>query len=256
MQHFSNLSNYLSYNHDKSKTAFEAWHGRKLKWTDFRVFGADIYVLNEKESKNTFAKASKHTFLGWGTSTKTVHYLDSTTNEVKRARHVYFDDHSTATDNKDLTLGAKILRNAVPDTPYFDESILNLHMKPPTNPFDNNDLFEYEVNLATNTNYPYGIIISFDEYYGLPFIKQIEETSPWYHLLPPKFRRNIWILSINTSEPITPTVAYDTISHYLKIHTKIKIIISKWEPTTKTKLDCYRSQFDQVRSTPLHSVLP
>ena len=206
--------------------------------------------MNETESKNTHVKASKHIFLGWGTSTRTVHYLDSKTNEVKRARHVYFDDHSTATDNKDLTPGAKILRNVAPDTPYFYDSILNFHMKPSSDPFENNGLLEYEVNLAHSTHYPYGIIISYDEYFGLTFVKYIEDTNPWYHLLPPKFRRNIWILSINSTESIT------AISHYIKENKTIKVVISKWEPTTSTKLDCYRSQFDQVRPTPLHSVSP
>ena len=28
--HFCNLHNFLSYNHDKSKTAFEAWYGQNL----------------------------------------------------------------------------------------------------------------------------------------------------------------------------------------------------------------------------------
>ena len=254
--HFCNLHNYLSYNHDKSMTAHEAWYGKKPKWSDFRIFGADLYVMNETDSKSSFEKATKHTFLGWGTSTRTVHYLDSKTNEVKRARHVYFNDHSTATDDKDLTPGAKILRHSVPDTPYFDEKILNMHTIPPPDPFQNNDLYEHRVNLSLAPYFPFGIAITDDDYFGLPFIKSIHESSPWYIQLHAKFRRNIWILSINTIEPITPTAAYETITHFTKENKTIQVTISKWEPTTRTKLECFRSQFDQIRSTPLHKLHP
>lgn len=62
--------------------------------------------------------------------------------------------------------------------------------------------------------------------------------------------------SINTSEPITPTATYEAIEFHIKNNTTIKVILSKWEPTTRTKLDTYRSQFDQVRSTRLHTVPP
>ena len=254
--HYCNLHNFLSYNHDKSKTAFEAWYGKRPQWNNFRIFGADIYILDKSASKNSMTKATKHTFLGWGTSTKTVHYLDSKTNEVKRARHVYFDDHSTATDEKDLTPGAKILRNTNPETPYFDEKIINLHNIPSPNPFQDNDLIEHKVDLTLAPHYPYGIIIGFDDYFGIPFAKYIEDTSPWYLLLPPKFRRNVWIVSINATEPITPTAAYEAIIHYSQQNKIITVTLSKWEPTTRTKLHCYRSQFDQVRSTPLHTVKP
>ena len=253
---YCNLHNYLSYNHDKSKTAFEAWYGKRPQWNNFRIFGADIYVLDETTSKNSMTKATKHTFLGWGTSTKTIHYLDSKTNEIKRARHVYFDDHSTATDEKDLTSGAKILRNTNPNTPYFDEKIINLHETPSPDPFRDNDLNEHKVDLILAPVYRYGIINSFDEYIGLPFAKYIDNTSPWYLLVPPKFRRNVWIVYINATEPITPTAAYEAITHYSKENKIISVTLSKWEPTTRTKLECYRSQFDQVRSIPLHTVTP
>ena len=252
--HFCNLHNYLSYNHDKSMTAFEAWYGKKPKWSDFRIFGADIYVMNETDSKNSFEKATKHTFLGWGTSTKTVHYLDSNNNKVKRARHVNFDDHSTATDEKDLTPGAKILRNTVSNTPYFDNKILNMYIIPPSDPFQSNNIHGYTVNLSLAPYFPYGVIITFDDYFGLPFIKSIDESSPWYILLPAKFRTNIWILLINTVEPITPTSAYEAITDFIKENKTIQVKISKWEPTTRTKLDYFCSQFDQIRSTPLHKV--
>lgn len=70
------------------------------------------------------------------------------------------------------------------------------------------------------------------------------------------FRRNIWVLSINNSEPITPTATYEAIEFHIKNSTTITVMLSKWEPTTRTKFDSYRSQFDQVRSTKLHTVGP
>ena len=62
--HFCNLHNYLSFNHDKTLTAFEAWYGKRPHWHYFRTFGCDVYVIDENNSKNSLTKATKHTFLG------------------------------------------------------------------------------------------------------------------------------------------------------------------------------------------------
>ena len=109
--HFCNILNFLSYNHDKSKTAFEAWYGKKPDWKNFRIFGCDVYVMKETGSKNTLSKAMCNKFLGWGSSTSLIHYLDTSTNNIKRARHVYFDDFSSATPPHKLTPGGLLLRN-------------------------------------------------------------------------------------------------------------------------------------------------
>ena len=122
-------------------------------------------------------KATKHTFLGWGTSTKTLHSLDTKTNEVKRARHVYCNDYSTTTDEKDLTPGAKILRNANPDISYFDEKIINFHNNPSPYPFQDYDIIKHKIDITLAPAFLYGIIISFNEYFGPPFVKYIEDTS-------------------------------------------------------------------------------
>lgn len=50
-------------------------------------------------------------FLGVGPSTSTVYYLETDTNKIKRARHVYFDDFAIPTPDDQLSLGAHILRN-------------------------------------------------------------------------------------------------------------------------------------------------
>ena len=81
--HFCCILNFLSYNHSKTMTAYQAWFNKKPHWNDFRIFGGDIYVVEETTSKNNLQKASKHKFLGWGTSTASVHYLENTTNKFR-----------------------------------------------------------------------------------------------------------------------------------------------------------------------------
>ena len=49
--HYRNISKFLLLNHDGIKTAFGAWYNQKPNWRDFRVFGCDIYVMNENDSK-------------------------------------------------------------------------------------------------------------------------------------------------------------------------------------------------------------
>ena len=49
--------------------------------------------------------------LGVGPSTSTVYCLETDTNKIKRARHVYFDDFAIPTPDDQFSLGAHILRN-------------------------------------------------------------------------------------------------------------------------------------------------
>ena len=96
--------------------------------------------------------------------------------------------------------------------------------------------------------------MQYDEFYGTPFVKEIESTSPWYVNLSPKFRQNIWVLAINAAEPITPTAAYDAIEHETKNKSYIfEIVICKWEPTTLTQHKQLRATFDQIQSSQRYS---
>ena len=72
--------------------------------------------------------------------------------------------------------------------PYFPPQSLSI----PHNTFKTNAMFEYAVDLSTATIHPFGIVISFDDHFGLPFVKEIQVPSPWYVNLPAKFRRNVW----------------------------------------------------------------
>lgn len=250
--HFACLLNFLSYNHDKSKTAYEAWYNKKPRWSDFRIFGCDIYVVTETTSKNDLIKANHHRFLGWGASTALVHYLDSVTNTIKRARHIYFDDHSSSTAEAEQSPGAHLIKNDGVDAPSIDETLLNLHLRQDPDPFKNNKIFDHSVDISKGIHFPFGIFIQFDEHFGIPFVKEIPSSSPWYTNLPAKFRRNIWILSIESTEPITATAAYDAIQHEIKNKNyKLSVSLCKWEPTTLTQLRNLRCVFDQVQSTKL-----
>ena len=106
----------------------------------------------------------------------------------------------------------------VPFTPRFDNEILNFHLRPGPSPFASNQIFEHVVNFNSITTHPFGVFITYDDHFGLPFVKEISVNSPWYVNLPAKFRRNIWILGISSSELITASSAYDA----LKCHVQDK----------------------------------
>ena len=136
--------------------------------------------------------------------------------------------------------------------PKIDEHLLNLHIRKDPDPFQNNKLHTYQVDLSTHRTYPFGLFISYDQHYGLPFVKEIPSTSPWYQNLPAKFRRNIWLLAINNIEPITPSAAYDSIEYNIKKKSFVlAIILSKWEYTTRTAIETIRTQFDQLQHNTL-----
>ena len=277
--HAAALLNYLSLNHDKSKTAFEAWYGTKPHWDNFRIFGGDVYVVNDSGTKNDIEKAKRHRFLGWGASTSTIHYLETGSNIIKRARHVYFDDYSSSTSDQDLSPGAKIIRlekytnfqhqcelvhcsspspaissisNKIDDVkhPDFSNEVLNFHLRPDPSPFLHNTIYEHTVNFASASIFPFGAHITYDEHFGLPFVKEFPSYSPWYVNLPAKFRRNIWILAIESTEPITASSAYDALLFHIKEKKNrvLHVILCKWEPTTRTRLEQIRATFDQFRS--------
>ena len=272
-------------------TAYEAWYVTKPHWDNFRVFGWDVYVVNESGSKNDLIKAKRHRFLDWSASTTTIHYLETNTNKIKRARHVYFDDFSSSTPLAELSPGAQIIRHehtttpppviekvevkkdtesilqipsddlkstssislplhCVPFTPRFDNETFNLHLRPDPHPFASNQMYEHTVDLPSASTHPFGILITCDDHFGLPFVKEIPIHSPWYVNLPAKFRRNIWVIGISLSEPITATSAYDTLQYHAKAKNELilPVVLCKWEPTPRTRLHQLRATFDQVHS--------
>ena len=254
----------MSYNHDKTKTAYEAWYGKKHHWNMLRFFGCDVYVVNETRTKNTLVKATCHKFLGWGSSTSMIHYLDTSTHNIKRARHVYFDDFSSATPYDKLSPGGILLRNeSLPPTqpdskssdtvdktetflhnkdssitlplaslpsplvPKINNTVVNFHNLPETDPFKDLKQHTYQVDFSCHKIYPFGIFISYND-----------STSPWYINLPPKLRRNVFILGIESIEPITPSTAYDSIEYNVKNNKfLLSIILCKWQPTTRAAFE-------------------
>lgn len=172
---YSNIHNYLSYSHNKSMTAYEAWYGKRPHWHNFRTFGCDVYVIDENKSKHTLKKVTKHVFLGWEASTSTIHYLDSATHEVKQARHVYFDDYSSSTPEKESSPGTRLLCFENPTQLQFDKNILNFDHNISVDPFYKNNIIEHTVELTPFPYFPFGIDITHDDFYGPPFIKLVQD---------------------------------------------------------------------------------
>lgn len=74
-------------------TPYYAWYKRMPDYSDMRVFGSHVYVVN---TDITWQKLDTRTFLGFYFKyTSTMHavvYYNPTTKAVGRSSHVYFDE--------------------------------------------------------------------------------------------------------------------------------------------------------------------
>ena len=249
MQHQNHTIRNLSLTPSKLMTAKEAWTGIKPKWHDFRIPFCDVYVIHDD---NQLGTASRHTFLCFGPSTSIVYYFDEKMTSVKRAHHVYFDDYSSGRDTSQETPGSRLLKNASLTSNDLDLQPSKIqHLKeyisnPINSPFELNDLFYHLVDMSIEKPPHFGIDIKFDDAFGLPIIHNIHPNSSFFNHLPVRYRRNIWIVSIENEEPITPSAAYDAIQENITNGNPIvTFLITKRQLPQRTSLQSLRAQFDQ-----------
>ena len=254
LSHGNNIIRNMSLNPDKSMTSKQAWTGKKPNWSEFRIPFCDIYVL---DSSLKIGTAKRHTFLTFGATTSIIYYWDSNMRSIKRCHHAYFDEYSSSKSDKDYSLADKLLHNHEIDATdlkknkNYSDYVTSLFYKTSPTAFSLTDMFIHIADFSSTKPPKYEIDIQFDEDFGLPFIQSVPPQSSFYQHLPPIYRRNIWLVSIQDTEPITPTAAYETIAHLIKSNEPvISIIIAKRKPPTRTKLLTFRATFDQIQQYP------
>jgi len=254
MSHGNNIIRSMSLNPSKSMTSKEAWSGKKPDWSEFRIPFCDIYVLDDTMNIGT---AKKHTFLTFGATTSIIYYWDANKRSIKRCHHGYFDDYSTSKSSSNYSLSEKLLHdhnittNDLNNSQKYTSYIKNLFYKSNPTPFALTDMYIHLVDFSSTKPPKYELNVIFDEDFGLPLIQSVHPQSSFYQNLPPFYRRNIWIVSINDTEPVTPTEVYETITHLLQTNEPVmSIIISKRSPPDRTSLTTLRATFDQIQNYP------
>jgi len=254
LSHGNNVIRNMSLNPSKTMTSKQAWTSKKPDWSEFRIPFCDVYVL---DSTLTIGTAKKHTFLTFGASTSIIYYWDSEKRCIKRCHHAYFDDYSTSKTTTNYTLSDKLLHehniseNDIKKNKNYAGYLKSLFYKSNPSAFNITDMFIHIVDFTSTKPPHHKLHIQFDEDFGLPYIHTVSPQSSFYQHLPPTYRRNIWIVSILDSEPITPTEVYEAIEYSLKQKQPvISIIIAKRTPPSRTQLLTLRATFDQIQQYP------
>ena len=254
LSHGNNVIRNMSLNPDKTMTSKQAWTGKKPDWSEFRIPFCDIYVL---DSSLAIGTAKRHTFLTFGATTSIIYYWDENMKSIKRCHHAYFDEYSSSKSEKDYSLADKLIHNHdinekdIKSNKNYSDYVNSLFYKSSPTAFSLTDMFIHIVDFSSTPPPKYDLDIHFDEDFGIPYLKQIDPQSSFYQHLPPMYRRNIWIVAIQDTEPITPTAAYETIAHHIKQNEPvISIIIAKRKPPNRTNLLTYRATFDQIQQYP------
>ena len=255
MSHGNNIIRNMSLTPSKKiMTAKQAWTGKKPDWSEFRIPFCDLYVLDQSLNIGT---ARKHIFLTFGTTTSIIYYWDEDKRSIKRCRHGYFDDFSSSKPSQNYTLAEKLLHDHnitdkdLETSQQYSSFIKKLFYTSHPSAFAITDMFIHLVDFSSTKSQNYDVDVNFDEDFGLPYIATVHPQSAFYQHFPPLYRRNIWIVSIHDSEPITPTEVYETIAHLLESNEPvISIIIAKRRPHDRTELTTLRATFDQIQQYP------
>jgi hypothetical protein len=98
-----------------------------------------------------------------------------------------------------------------------------------------------------------GITLASDDDYCLCYLAHCDADSLFLQALPPYYRRNIYILTVNNSDPVTVDDILDALKSCQVLHamSRIDLGIVKRNSHHRTALEEQRAMFNQVRFAPV-----
>jgi len=238
-------SNYISRRWCKypdSTTPYEKWHKRKPSYSKLHIFGTTMYV-HDHNAKKLDPKATTGIFLGYGSSTAVLYYLDPLKQSIKRAHHARFDPLQIG--GNDITPGSQLIRKHadlhkihLPDNDLTLEKVIS--------PFSYELLFTYSVSIPKKG--PIGLILENDTVFGLPVISHMENNSPFTVGCKKTLQKNSWIVSVHHDEPVTVGRVLEYIE-YLREQNILtfQITLTKRISPQATNYQQFRNYFDNFR---------
>jgi hypothetical protein len=227
-------------------TPYEAWYGTKPHINHLRVWGCYVYV-RIPDPKKLDNRVTRGHFLGFTKSRLIVRWYDLSTQTVKHASAVRFDECNSRlypTDN--LSPGALLLAGSEPSLPDSTTACIDITDQPHlgTTPF------HLSLHLPT-TGTGLGCFISTDTYHNLPYISSFTSgTSLSQQLLQHgQHNSSFWILSIDSKEFMTApaVIQYLNSVQHATATTYISAIFARRIASQRTSLSGHRAVFNQIR---------
>ncbi len=176
---------------------YEAWYGIKPRIDDLRVWGCTVYV-REDSPKKSHSKVHRGYFMGFTKSRLLIRWLDPTTDTVKHACAVRFNEHDVpiSSDNKPSP-GSLLLRNDSPIPSFQPPTEIDLSDYPHLQ----SEIFSLTINLPPTGQY-LGCQLSTCTYHNLPYFTSFTRGTHLAQLFSSHGTHNttFWILSLHDKE--------------------------------------------------------
>ncbi len=237
-----------TYHHALQTTPYEAWYGAPPHISDLRVWGCVVYV-KQPDLKKSQDRVIKGFFMGFTKSRLLIRWLDPTTNSVKHAYAVKFDEFNTPSSPTDMVSPGRLLLQS------SDTSSITLpecSIDTQSTPLLGHPIFSIQLSLPP-IGQSIGCTITTCSYNNLPYIESFHRgTSLAQSLLANgSYNSTFWILSINNTEF---TTASSVVSHLHQLQEPSKTVflpcfLAKRIAPTRSSLAENRAMFNQIRLT-------
>jgi hypothetical protein len=226
---------------------YEAWYGIKPSINDLHIWGCQVFVQlpHTKKSEN---KAVRGYFMGFTKSRVLIRWWDPTTDQVKHAFAICFDEHNACLSPEDHTsLGSLLLTNHNPSDIILPDCSVDLYDH---HHFDS-AVFSFEL-LVPEQGTSIGCTVSVDTYYNLPYISSFLPGTQLSQQLLRHGARNstFWLLSINSPEFIKPDAVISYLRSLQQVHSShyTTVYCVRLTAPTRNALETNRAIFNQIRS--------
>jgi hypothetical protein len=236
----------MTWHSSLKKSPYEAWYGIKPSIDDLRIWGCQVFIKTS-DTKKSDPRAVRGYFMGYTKSRVLIRWWDPSTNQVKHAFAVCFDEYNVCISPQDIqSPGSLLLTNIDPSTISLPERSVDLSPMPH---FESN-IFSFEL-LIPKTGTSIGCVISVESYYNLPYISSFQPgTQLAQNLLRFGNRTStFWVLSLNSAEFIKAD-AFITYLKSLQNPTSSSfatMFFARRVSSSRTSLETNRAVFNQIR---------
>ena len=228
------------------------WSGKRRSINDFRMWGCHLEALKGGKLTNSEDRTESGYYLGTTVTRSVIRYWNpSKPKQIGYCTTARFNERSTIAPNGSLSYGSMISQS-MPKPASFETLIVNNK---------NHPILERPIHLIRWTLPPsgelLGITIKYCPYFNCPYISKFIADSSYYLTAPVNLCHNVWILSVENNDRITPNqVVNDLTSHQQQdLCITIKLVVSKRESTpTRTLLEQYWDTFTQITSCPREDI--
>jgi hypothetical protein len=228
---------------------YEAWYGVKPRIDDLRVWGCTVYVCNPSPKK-TDSKVQRGYFMGFTKSRLLIRWLDPSTDTIKHACAVRFDEHDVPLSSTNTpSPGSLLLR----DDPSITIPQPTTEIDITNSPHLDSNIFSLTFTLPPLGQY-LGCQLSTCLYNNLPYFSSFTKGTQLAQLFSSYGSHNTtyWILSINNKEFSHAPSVVNYIRSIQNPNTTTPVtgfFAKRNSSTTRSNFEEHRALFNQIRLT-------